>query len=140
MLLRIGLRLILNEVAESKDEFGDITDVCLRGPLGHLWIALRIEQLYRSKWNYVWYVPFLVVVLGVFLSPLLVCVFFIYQLLRSGELVLSLLYGGLLIPYLAFFVLLLFTAAILGIGENTVRIDKTVAEQAELVAKLSSLQ
>jgi hypothetical protein len=136
MLLRIGLRLILNERSGSDDEYGDVTNVSLKGPLGHLWIALRIKEFYESKWNYLWYLPFLTVVLTVFMSPLLVCSFFIRQLFRSGDLVLGFLYGGLLIPYLLFFLLLVCTAAILGIGENTVRIEDEIAKKAKLASIL----
>jgi hypothetical protein len=136
MLLRIGLRLILNERHGSDDEYGDVTNVSLKGPLGHLWIALRIKGFYESKWNYLWYLPFLAIVLTVFMSPLLVCSFFIRQLFRSGEVVLGFLYGGLLIPYLLFFLLLVCTAAILGIGENTVLIEDEIAKKAELASIL----
>jgi hypothetical protein len=139
MLLRIGLRLILTEHAGSDDEYGDVTNVVLKGPLGHLWIALRIKEFYKSKWNYLWYLPFLAVVLTVFMSPLIVCSFFIRQLFRSGELVLGILYGGLLIPYLAFFVLLVCTAAILGMGENMVQIEDEIAKKAESASILTTL-
>ena|ERR1700733_1132346 len=140
MLLRIGLRLILNERQGADDEYGDITNVALKGLLGHLWIAVRIREFYESKWNYLWYLPFLTVVLTVFMSPLLVCAFFIRQLFRSGELVLGLLYGGLLIPYLLFFLLLVCTAAILGMGENTIQIEDEIAKKAELASILTTPQ
>jgi hypothetical protein len=138
MLLRIGLRLILNERQGSDDEYGDVTNVSLKGLLGHLWIAVRIKEFYESKWNYLWYLPFLTVVLTVFMSPLLVCGFFIRQLFRSGELVLGFLYGGLLIPYLLFFLLLVCTAAILGMGENTIQIEDEIAKKAELASVLTT--
>lgn len=138
MLLRIGMRLILNERPGPDEDYGDITNVSLKGPLGHLWIALRIKEFYKSKWNYLWYLPFLAVVLTVFLSPLLVCGFFIYQLFRSGALVLGFVYGGLLIPYLSFFLLLVCTAAILGIGENAVLIEDEIIKKAELASLVTT--
>jgi hypothetical protein len=139
MLLRIGSRLILSTLDGSKDEFGDVTDICLRGPLGHLWIALQVKQYYKSTWNYLWYVPFLSIILSVFISPLLVCVFFIRQLFRSGDLVLGFLYGGLLIPYSIFFILLVCTAAILGLGESVIRIEKEVSIRGERTTKLKDV-
>jgi hypothetical protein len=134
MLLRIGLRLILIQHAGSDDDYGDVTNISLKGPLGHLWIALRIKEFYRSTWNYLWYLPLLTAVLTVFMSPLLVCSFFIRQLFRSGNLVLGFLYGGLLIPYLVFFFLLVCTAALLGMGENAVQIEDEIAKKAELTS------
>jgi len=132
MLLRIGLRMILTEHSNSDDDYGDVTNISLKGPLGHLWIALRIKAFYQSSWNYFWYLPLSAVVLTVFLSPLLVCSFFILQLFRSHNLVLGFLYGGLLIPYLAFFLLLVCTAGLLGMGENTVQIEDEIAKKAGL--------
>ena len=75
MLLRIGLKLILNRRSGSDDDYGDVTNIALRGAIGHLWIAIRIREFYESRWNYLWYLPFLCIVLTVFLSPLLVCSF-----------------------------------------------------------------
>ena len=132
MLLRIGLRLILNKRTGSEDDFGDVTNIALRGALGHLWIAIRIREFYRSKWNYLWYLPFLGIVLTVFLSPLLVCSFFIYELFKAGNLALGIVYTGLLMPFLAFFLLLLCTAAILGMGENSVQLENEIAKAADL--------
>jgi uncharacterized membrane protein len=139
MLLRIGLRLILIEHTGSDDDYGDVTNICLKGPLGHLWIALRIKEFYKSTWNYLWYLPLLTVVLIIFMSPLLVCSFFVRQFFRSGNFVLGFLYGGLLIPYLAFFILLVCTAAILGMGENTVQIEDEIAKKAELASIAAAL-
>jgi hypothetical protein len=132
MLLRIGLRLILSKRSGSEDDFGDVTNIALRGALGHLWIAIRIREFYKSKWNYLWYLPFLCIVLTVFLSPLLVCSFFIYELFKAGNLVLGSVYAGLLIPFLAFFLLLFCTAAILGMGENSVHFENEIAKAADL--------
>jgi hypothetical protein len=138
MLLRIGLRLILSEHAGSDDDYGDVTNLALKGPLGHLWIALRIKEFYKSTWNYLWYLPLLAVVMVIFMSPLLVCGFFVRQLFVSGALVLGCVYAALLIPYLAFFLLLLCTAGILGVGENTVIIEDEIAKKVELASKLAS--
>jgi hypothetical protein len=134
MLLRIGLRLILNDHTSSDDDYGDITNISLKGPLGHLWIALRIRASYKSSWNYLWYFPLLGVLLTVFLSPLLVCSFFVLQLFRSHNLLLGFLYGGLLIPYLVFCLLLVCTAGLLGVGESTVKIEDEIAKKAGLTS------
>jgi len=132
MLLRIGLKLILNRHSGSDDDYGDVTNIALRGAIGHLWIAIRIREFYESRWNYLWYLPFLCIVLTVFLSPLLVCSFFIYQLFHAGNLALGIVYTGLLIPFLAFFLLLICTAAILGMGENSVHFENEIAKAADL--------
>lgn len=131
MLLRIGLKLILNRRSGSDDDYGDVTNIALKGAIGHLWIAIRIREFYESRWNYLWYLPFLCIVLTVFLSPLLVCSFFIYQLFHAGNLLLGFIYTGLLIPFLAFFLLLICTAAILGIGENSVQFETEIAKAAD---------
>jgi hypothetical protein len=133
MVLRLGLRMLLMEQTTIGDDYGDVTNVELDGALGHLWIILQIKRFYGSRWNYLWYVPALAVVGAVFVSPLALCVFFILRLFSSGrvDFVLGLVYSGLFIPYAAFFVLLVSTAAILGLGERSVQIEKDIAKSVE---------
>src|SRR5262249_11277988 len=85
---------------------------------GHLWLALQIKAYYESRLNYVWYGPTLLAVVVVFLSPLLVCGFFVRQLFKAGELVLAFVYSGLLVPCLMLFLLLAGTVAILGLAKR----------------------
>jgi hypothetical protein len=132
MLLRLGLKMLLMEQTTIGDDYGDVTNVALDGILGHLWIILQIKRFYSSGWNYVWYVPALAVVGVVFFSPLALCLFFILRLFSSGrfDLVLGLVYSGLFFPYAAFFVLVVFTAAILGMGD--VQMENQIAKGVEL--------
>ena len=132
MLLRLGLRMLLSERNGTEDDYGDVTNVALQGALGHLWIIFRIKKFYASKWNYLWYLPAICFVSTIFLSPLLLCLFFIRQLFRSHDLILGLLYSGLFIPYAAFFVLLVCTAMILGAGENALQIGVPTLKKIEL--------
>jgi hypothetical protein len=139
MLLRLGLRVLLSERTEKADEYGDITNIELDGALGHLWIILQIKRFYRSKWNYLWYAPALAVVSAVFISPLAVCLFFIKKIFASGGLLLGAVYTGLFIPYVTFFLLLVSTVAILGLGETTVGIEEDLGKRIDLVRKLATL-
>jgi hypothetical protein len=127
MLLRLGLRMLLTERVGTEDDYGDVTNITLEGPLGHLWIVLQIRRFYDSVWNYLWYVPAVALVAMIFMSPLLVCLFFIRQLFSSGDHLLGLLYSGLFIPYAAFSLLLVCTAAILGVGETAIQLENEVA-------------
>ena len=49
------------------------------------------------------------------------------------------LYRGLLIPYLAFFILLVCTAAMLGIGENMFQFEDEIAKKVELASIAAAL-
>jgi hypothetical protein len=120
MLLRLGLKL-LNKTPVNQDDFGDITNLALSGSLGHIWIIFRIGQFFRFRWNYLWYVPAVIVMLSVIISPLLVCLFFIIQLYTAGNLWLGLIYSVFFIPYSMLFILLIGTASILGVGEPYLR-------------------
>jgi len=113
-------------------------NIVLEGPLGHLWMILQIKRFYGSRWNYLWYVPALAVVVTIFISPLLVCLFFIRQLFSSGDLILGFLYSGLFIPFAAFFLLLVCTAAILGVGARAVHLENELAERVGLVSALTN--
>ena len=125
MLLRLGLRMLLNQQTGANDDFGDVTNISLKGAIGHLWLVLQIKAFYRSRWNYLWYAPALITVLAVFLSPLVVCGFFVDRLFAAGEIGLALVYSGFLLPSLMFFVLLAGTTAILGVGESAIRVSTT---------------
>jgi hypothetical protein len=139
MLLRLGLRLLLNDQSGAIDEFGDVTNIALKVPMGHLWLSLRIKAFYSSKWNYLWYGPALLTVVVVFLSPLLVCGFFVRQLFAARELALAFVYTGLLLPSLTFFLLLAGTAAILGAGEGAIRVEDEIAKTGAITSDLLKL-
>jgi hypothetical protein len=132
ILLRLALKMLLAETPKTKGDYGDVTNIALAGTLGQLWIILRIKQFYASKWNYIWYLPTLLLVVTIFLAPMFVCLFFIYQLFIPTsvvDLVLCVVYGTLFIPYALFFILLTGTAAVLGVLEGTIK-SKAAATNA----------
>lgn len=45
MLLRLALRLLLSQRTGTEDDYGDVTNIALEGPLGHLWMILQIRRL-----------------------------------------------------------------------------------------------
>lgn len=98
-------------------DLADLTDIHLKGTLGHLWMILRLRGVFSSWLHLFWYVPALVLVLAVVLSPILISLFFIIQIFNVGMFWLGLAYSILLIPYSALLVFLIATVAMLGLGE-----------------------
>jgi hypothetical protein len=137
MVLRLGIKLLYEAVGVTED-FGDVTNILLEGTLGQMWIILRVTQLFKSKWNLVWAIPVLLVVFIIVTSPLLICIYFIVQLLALGRILLGVIYGIFLIPYAALFLLLLATAAILGLGEFSY-LPKNTLPNNELLKTLDRL-
>jgi hypothetical protein len=116
MVLRLGMKLLYEQVGSIED-FGDVTNILLDGSLGQMWIILRIMQYFKSKLNLIWAVPVMILLLTIITSPILICIFFIFQLFSLGSIILGVLYSIFLIPFASLFLLLIATAAILGIGE-----------------------
>jgi len=126
LILRRGLQLLSVAVGHN-EEFGDATNILLDGALGHIWIILRIRQYFKSKMNFIWYVPAVFLFLVIMASPLLLCIYFIVQLFAAESIVLGVVYSIVFIPYFALFLLLLLTASIVGrnlpIRSTSVQID-----------------
>jgi hypothetical protein len=114
--LRQGMKL-LHKAVGLNQEFGDATNILLNGALGHMWIILRINKYFQSKVNYLWYVPALILFLTIMTSPLLLCVYFIFQLFIAKSIVLGIIYSVVFIPYSALFLSLISTASLLGLGD-----------------------
>lgn len=140
MVLRLGMKLLYEAVGETED-FGDVTNILLDGTLGQMWIILRVTQFFKSKWNLVWAIPVLLVVFTIVTSPLWICIYFIYQLFALGSILLGVLYGVILIPYAALFLLLFATAAILGVGEFSYLPKDTFPdnELQKVIARLNNI-
>lgn len=142
MLLRLGLKILI-KTAVNQDDYGDITNIVLSGSLGHIWIVFRIGQFFRSSWNYLWYVPAIILILSVIISPLLICLYFIIQLYTAGNLWLGLTYSFFFIPCSILFILLIGTASILGVGEPYLRWEGEMTHEInariELIEKLAPL-
>lgn len=116
MLLRLGVKLLTRERG-TEEEFGDVANIVLNGILGHIWLIFRIGNLVRL-WSYLWYLPLLVLLVIVVLSPTLVCLFFIIQLFIAGSFALGVTYSVFFVPFAIISLLLLGTTAILGYGER----------------------
>lgn len=138
ILLRLSLR-ILGKKRDVKDDFGDVTNVVLNGPISYIWIAFRIGTFFDSRWNYLWYVPMVVLVATIVLSPFFICLYFIVVLFGMGSFLLGLIYSIIFIPFFAMFLLFLVTSLILGMGELMLRLETEVDEkiELELVSKLA---
>jgi hypothetical protein len=131
ILLRLSLR-ILGKERDAKDDFGDVTNVVLNGPISYIWIAFRIGKFFDSRWNYLWYVPTVALVAIIVFSPLFICLYFIIELFGMGSIWLGLIYGIIFFPFSAMFLLLLVTSLMLGIGEWWIRLETEGEESIEL--------
>jgi hypothetical protein len=115
MVLRIGQFMLLREVGKT-DNFGDITDVALEGPIGHMWLVLQLWDFIDSRWNLLWYVPAVVLILAVVLSPLGVPLIFILALFRLELYVVAFSYAVLFLPYAVLLLILVGAGVILALG------------------------
>ena len=129
LALRQGIKL-LHEAVGLNQEFGDATNILLNGALGHMWIILRISKYFKSRANYLWYAPALILFLMIMISPLLLCVYFIVQLFIAKSIVLGIIYSVLFIPYSVLFFALTSTASRFGL-ENIVPRSTQSAQEAQ---------
>ncbi len=127
MLLRLSLKILVKQRG-AEDDFGDVTNVVLNGPISYIWIVYRIGKFFDSRWNYLWYLPTIVLVAAIVISPLLICLYFIVELFSMGSFWLALIYSIIFIPFSAMFLLFIVTSLILGLGEWTL---ETVAKKKE---------
>jgi hypothetical protein len=130
MLLRLGQKILIAEIGEEQD-FGDITDISLSGPIGHTWLIFRIGGYLESKWNIIWYVPIVLIAICVILSPLLVSTFFVVQLFIMKSYMVATIYVICSVPYFILFFILLGTTAILGLAENAFRASLEAKESLD---------
>jgi hypothetical protein len=124
--LKIGIKTLVNESEnhpllkdqDSREVFVDLTDLHLKGGLGTIWMIFRIREIFKSKWNYVWYVPLLLLIILVVLSPAIIPLFFTYLLFQIQYIGLGIIYAIIFIPISFLLVLLIGTVGLLGLSEN----------------------
>lgn len=131
MTLRAGIKFWVRrarELAKSglldikegnpEEPFPDLTNLLLKGTLGSMWMLFRIPGVLSSRWNYVWTIPLLVLLILVALSPALISWFFTYLLFQTGYLVLGVVYVAIFIPVSVLSLFLLGTAGLAGLSDT----------------------
>ena len=68
-----------NEKA-SEESFVDLTNIHLKGALGNIWMIFRLCEVFKLGWNYFWYIPLMLFLFLVALSPAIIPLFFTYKL------------------------------------------------------------
>lgn len=109
---------LLSTLVNSPTNSPDFTNLLLKGIIGNLWMLFRIGASLRFQINYFWYYPLLLFVVLTIISPVLVCVFFVIQLVVMGSVLLGIVYAFFLVPYSLLFLLLVGLVALFGISER----------------------
>jgi hypothetical protein len=117
MLLRRGLTLLKDEL-KQETYFGEVSNVLLTGLIGIIWLFLSIYSYFRSKLQYIWYVPFVVLVIVLLTSPTLLCGYLVIRL-YSTYVPLALVYSMLFVPSVGLSFILVALGSILGLSQHT---------------------
>ena len=136
------LRLrIISVVAErgSDNEFGEISDICLSGIMGQIWISYKVLSTFKSKLKYLWSAPAAFILAIIVFSPLIILVYFIIELFILGDFWLGSVYALFLIPYSIFFFALIVVSGILIVGEWASRLENEIGERISLMKELSEI-
>lgn len=99
-------------------EYPDVTNLTLKGVLGHLWILMRIKDFFKSKFNLIWYIPLILFAILVLISPLFTCLYFIIQLFLLGSNITGIIYLCILIPFIILFIVLIGMTSLLSISSK----------------------
>ena len=109
---------IVSTLVETSSNWPDFTNLFLKGIIGNLWMLFRIGESLRFRYNYFWYYPLFFLILLVFISPVLVCIYFIIQLFGMKMFLIAIIYTVFLFPYLLLFFMLISIVALLSASER----------------------
>jgi hypothetical protein len=106
LILRNGLNILFREIGDV-EYFGDISNFMLSGVTSILWIFIAIPAYLPNKLHLLWLLPFALLFILVLLSPSILCVYFVFELFRTGDLLFAIFYTLCLIPSIGLAVILI---------------------------------
>jgi hypothetical protein len=116
LILRGGLAILGKELGEV-EYFGDVANTMLTGVVGSLWIFVAIPKLFPSRIHLVWLIPLITLFMILFLSPSILCGYFIFRLFLIGDFLAAVVYFLLLIPGFLLGLVLMGVSVLAGIRE-----------------------
>ncbi|PKO12233.1 MAG: hypothetical protein CVU39_25125 [Chloroflexi bacterium HGW-Chloroflexi-10] len=102
----------------TKEILVDFTNIHLRGTIGNIWIIFRLGEVFKSRWNYIWYVPLALFLFIIALSPAIIPLFFTYQLFKINYIILGTIYAIIFFPVSFLLFILLVTISMLGFSTD----------------------
>jgi hypothetical protein len=123
LLLRRGLDLLMEKMpaAESTaDHVGEVSDLLLDGFIGVMWLLAKVREYFRFRINYLWFLPVMILLGLVVVSPSALCAFFLYRLYAAGDLLVAVIYSILMIPSIFLTLALLSIGGLLSLGRSRI--------------------
>lgn len=125
LLLRRGLSMLKEDLGQEK-YFGDVSNILLTGFVGILWLFGSIYYYFRSKLQYIWLLPVVVLVSLIAMSPTLLCGYFIIKLYSFRNTYLAIFYSLLFIPSFVLSLVLITIGGLLSLQQEPTKKPKVL--------------